>query len=55
MSCSYYENLAADDLNLSSSANELVLYDPSMTVTRGGGHNPFVHWNGADKPGQEME
>jgi hypothetical protein len=34
---SYYENLAADDLNLSSSANELVLYDPSLTVTRGGG------------------
>jgi hypothetical protein len=34
---STYENLAADDLNLSSSANELVLYDPSQTVTRGGG------------------
>jgi hypothetical protein len=32
-----YENLAADDLNLSSSANELELYDPSLTVTRGGG------------------
>jgi Right handed beta helix region len=34
---STYENLAADDLNLSSNANELVLYDPSQTVTRGGG------------------
>ena len=32
-----YENLAADDLNLSSSANELELYDPSLTLTRGGG------------------
>jgi hypothetical protein len=34
---STYENLAADDLNLSSNANELVLYDPTQTVTRGGG------------------
>jgi hypothetical protein len=34
---STYENLAADDLNLSSNANELVLYDASQTVTRGGG------------------
>ena len=30
-------DLAADDLNLSSNANELVLYDPNQTVTRGGG------------------
>ncbi len=34
---STYENLAADDLNLSSNTNELVLYDPTQTVTRGGG------------------
>jgi hypothetical protein len=34
---STYENLAADDLNVSSSANELILYDPTQTVTRGGG------------------
>jgi Right handed beta helix region len=34
---SIYENLAADDLNLSSNTNELVLYDPTQTVTRGGG------------------
>jgi hypothetical protein len=34
---STYENLAADDLNLSSNANELVLYDAAQTVTRGGG------------------
>ena len=27
----------ADDLNLSSSANELELYNPGLTVTRGGG------------------
>ena len=32
-----FEDLAADDLNLSSNANKLVLYDPSQTVTRGGG------------------
>jgi hypothetical protein len=32
-----YENLETDDLNLSSNANELVLYDPAQTVTRGGG------------------
>jgi hypothetical protein len=31
-----FEDLAADDLNLSSNANKLVLYDPSQTVTRGG-------------------
>ena len=36
-----YENLEADDLNLSSNENKLVLYDPSQTVTRGGGsRNP---------------
>jgi hypothetical protein len=34
---SAYEDLAAEDLNLSSSADELELYDPSQTVTRGGG------------------
>jgi peptidase M10/serralysin-like protein len=32
-----YENLEADDLNLSSNENKLVLYDPSQTVTRGSG------------------
>ena len=34
-----YQNLAADDLNLSSTANDLVLYDPSLTVTRGAAAN----------------
>jgi hypothetical protein len=34
---STFANLAADDLNMSSSANELVLYDPGLSVTRGGG------------------
>jgi hypothetical protein len=34
---SAYEDIAAGDLNLSSSANDLVLYDPTQTVTRGGG------------------
>jgi hypothetical protein len=32
-----YENLAADDLNLSSTTNELVLYDPGQTVRRAAG------------------
>jgi hypothetical protein len=32
-----YENLAADDLNLSATTNELVLNDPGQTVTRGAG------------------
>jgi hypothetical protein len=32
-----YENLAADDLNLSSNANKLALYNPGQIVTRGGG------------------
>jgi hypothetical protein len=32
-----YENLAADDLNLSSNENELFLYNPGQIVTRGGG------------------
>ena len=39
-------NLAADDLNLSSSANELVLYDPSLTVTRGGGSETLTGGDG---------
>ena len=34
---SAFADLAADNLNLSSNANELVLYDPGQTVTRGGG------------------
>jgi hypothetical protein len=34
---STFANLAADDLNISSSVDELVLYDPGQTVTRGGG------------------
>ncbi len=33
----YGTTIAADDLNLSATANKLVLYAPSMTVTRGGG------------------
>ena len=32
-----YENLAADDLNISSTTNELVLYNPGLTVTRSAG------------------
>jgi hypothetical protein len=34
---SSFANLAADDLNLSSTANELILYDPSLTVARSAG------------------
>ena len=33
----YGTTIAADNLNLSATANKLVLYAPSMTVTRGGG------------------
>jgi hypothetical protein len=45
---SAYEDLAADDLNLSSSANELVLYDPKLTVTRGGGSESLQVGTGSD-------
>ena len=45
---SAYEDLAADDLNLSTSANELVLYDPSLTVTRGGGSETLKVGTGSD-------
>ena len=45
---SAYEDLAADNLNLSSSANELVLYDPSLTVTRGGGSESLKVGTGSD-------
>ncbi len=38
----------ADDLNLSSSANELVLYTPSLTVTRGGGSESLQAGTGSD-------
>ena len=43
-----YENLEADDLNLSSNANELILYDPSQTVTRGGGSETLQVGAGSD-------
>ena len=43
-----YANLAADDLNLSSTANDLVLYDPSLTVTRGGGSESLQVGTGSD-------
>jgi hypothetical protein len=33
---SAFEDVVADDLNLSSTANELELYNPGLTVTRGG-------------------
>ena len=45
---STYEDLAADDLNLSSNANKLVLYDPSQTVTRGGGSESLQVGTGSD-------
>ncbi len=43
-----YENLEADDLNLSSKENTLVLYDPSQTVTRGGGTETLTVGAGSD-------
>ncbi len=44
-----YENLEADDLNLSSKANKLVLYNPSQTVTRGGGSETLTAGTGSDR------
>ena len=43
-----YENLAADDLNLSATTDELVLYDPSLTVTRGSGSKSLQIGTGSD-------
>ncbi|MGB7976430.1 MAG: right-handed parallel beta-helix repeat-containing protein [Roseiarcus sp.] len=43
-----YENLEADDLNLSSNENKLVLYDPTQTVTRGGGAETLTVGTGSD-------
>ena len=43
-----YEDIEADDLNLSSNKNELVLYDPSQTVTRGGGTETLTVGTGSD-------
>src|SRR3984957_5988171 len=43
-----YENLEADDLNLSSSQNKLALYAPSQTVTRGGGAETLTVGAGSD-------
>ena len=37
-----------DDLNLSSNANKLVLYEPSQTVTRGGGTETLTVGSGSD-------
>ena len=45
---SFNTGLTADDLNLSSSANELVLYAPSLTVTRGGGSESLQAGTGSD-------
>jgi hypothetical protein len=43
-----YENLEADNLNLSSRENKLVLYDPGQTVTRGGGTETLTVGTGSD-------
>ena len=45
---STYEDIAADDLNLSSNTNKLVLYDPGQTVTRGGGSESLHVGTGSD-------
>jgi hypothetical protein len=42
--------LAADDLNLSTTANALVLYASGMTVTRGGGSESLQIGTGAADP-----
>ena len=38
----------SDDLNLSANANELMLYDPTQTVTRGGGSETLQVGTGSD-------
>jgi len=43
-----YQNLEADNLNLSSKANKLVLYDPNQTVTRGAGSESLTVGAGSD-------
>ena len=43
-----YDNLAANDLNLSSTADELLLYDPNQTVTRGAGVESLQTGTGQD-------
>ena len=43
-----YENLEADDLNLNANTNELMLYDPTQTVTRGGGTETLTVGAGSD-------
>src|ERR1700735_1439072 len=45
---SFNTGLTADDLNLSSSANEVLLYTPSLTVTRGGGSESLQAGTGSD-------
>ena len=42
--------VVADDLNLSMTADELALYDPSLTVTRGGGSESLQIGTGAADP-----
>jgi serralysin len=43
-----YENYDAEDLNLSSNQNTLLLYNPSQTVTRGGGTETLTVAGGSD-------
>jgi serralysin len=45
---SAFGDFVADDLNLSPTANELVLFDPSLTVTRGGGSEALQKGTGSD-------
>jgi Peptidase M10 serralysin C terminal len=42
-----YENIAAEDLNLSSTADHFVLYSANLTLTRGGGAERFQVGTGA--------
>jgi hypothetical protein len=49
-STAYNAGVVADDLNLSTTANQLVLYVPSVTVTRGGGSESLQIGTGAADP-----
>jgi Right handed beta helix region len=45
-----YQDIAAEDLNLSSTADQFVLYNANLTLTRGGGAETFQVGTGAADP-----
>ena len=45
---STFGDLAADDLYLSTGANDLILFDPNLTITKGGGAESLQMGTGSD-------